>query len=54
MEEINWEQRRFDIAKEVMASRVLGCQNVNFLNIDDIADFSVKYADSLINRLKQK
>jgi hypothetical protein len=53
MGEINWEQRRFEVAKEVMTSRILGCSNINYINIDEIAKFSVEYADALINELKK-
>ena len=55
MEDNNkWEQRRFEVAKEVMASRILGCSNINFIDVEEIAKFSVNYADVLINELKKE
>ena len=54
MKEVDWETRRYEIAKEVMASRVLSCQNVKFLDINEMSEFAVKYADALINKLKEK
>ena len=54
MEQPNWEERRYEIAKEVMASRVLGHSNIKVINLDEIAEFSTQVADTLINKLKKQ
>lgn len=52
---IDWEQRRYEIAKEAMAA-LLAAPNVNALKPDpsyrDLARFSVRLADALIEELK--
>lgn len=46
---IDWEQRRYEIAKDVMEGLVI---DSTFWSVEQIADESVKYADALIKRLK--
>ena len=56
--EINWEQRRYEIAKEMMPVAYQESRNILLRggNIDDqdIAKAAVIYADLLINELKNK
>ena len=54
MKEIDWEQRRYEIAKQMM----LFCapkwwHNINQMKADKCAQAAVKYADALINELKK-
>ncbi len=46
---IDWEQRKYEIAKGVMAGFVA---DATLWSVEQIADESVKYADALIERLK--
>lgn len=54
--DINWEQRRYEIAKEAMngilAAPIIPGVNPN-PNIEDVARLSVKLADALIKELKE-
>lgn len=53
--EIDWEQRRYDIAKDAMNS-ILTAPVVDGVNpnpsVEDIATFSVRLADAIIEELK--
>ena len=55
-QEIDWEQRRYKIAKEMMLELYRQkavkphCQSIN---LKDIADFAVAFADRLIENLKK-
>lgn len=53
--EVNWEQRRYEIAKEAM-NGILAAPIVEGVdpnpNAKDVARFSVKLADALIKELK--
>ena len=57
-QEIDWEQRRYEIAKDMMP--VIYQQEVSVSNrgqgiiLKDIADIAVSFADMLINELKNK
>lgn len=46
---IDWEQRKYEIAKDVMTGFVI---ESTFWSVEQIADESVRYADALIERLK--
>jgi len=46
---IDWEQRKYEIAKDVMAGFVI---DATLWSVEQIADESVRYADALIERLK--
>lgn len=52
---IDWEQRRYEIAKDAMNS-ILTAPVVDGVNpnpsVEDIATFSVRFADALIKELK--
>ena len=56
--EIDWEQRRYEIAKDMM--HVIYQQEVSVINrgqgiiLKDVADIAVSFADMLINELKNK
>lgn len=56
-EPINWEQRRYEIAKAamvgVLASPVVEGVNPN-PDMIDVCKLSVRFADTLINELKRK
>ena len=45
---IDWEQRKYEIAKDVMTGFVI---ESTFWSVKQIADEAVKYADALIERL---
>lgn len=47
MKKIDWEQRRYEIAREVMAS-----QTALNLMTEDAAAFAVSYAEALIKELR--
>lgn len=49
MKEIDWEQRRYEIAKDVFCSQVLKYDNGKKL----MAHYAVEYADALIEELKE-
>ena len=46
---IDWEQRKYEIAKDVMSGFVI---DATLWSVEQIADESVRYADALIERLK--
>lgn len=50
--EINWEERRYQIAKDVMAGMYSKTTEGIYSNPDEIACISVRAADSLIKYLK--
>lgn len=47
---INWEQRRYELAKDISCAYLQAHTNVPFL---EIAKVSVKFADELITQLKE-
>jgi hypothetical protein len=49
MKEIDWEQRRYEIAKDVLCSCVLKFDN----GVKITAQYAVEYADALIEVLKE-
>ena len=53
--EIDWEQRRYEIAKDILAA---WCSNsdraINLGMYDDKSAAAVRYADTLIKALKKK
>lgn len=46
---INWEQRRYEIAKDAMAAMIA---HTPFAFTDDIVSNAVSYADALVKELK--
>ena len=56
--EIDWEQRRYEIAKEMMIElyrqKAVVKTHVQGINPKDIAHFAVAFADILIQKLKEK
>lgn len=52
--EINWEQRRYEIAKDIFATLFKSQQLIALRDPIDYAVESVKAADSLIEELKKK
>lgn len=51
---INWEQRRYEIAKSMMAAFLSNsCSNVYMNTYENQAQEAVKYADALIEELKK-
>lgn len=51
-EEIDWEQRRYEIAKDAMIN--LKCSgHCGKSNIQEVASFAIKMADELIKQLKE-
>ena len=57
-QEIDWEQRRYEIAKEMILEFYRQRAVVNGhglrINLKDIADLAVTFADVLINKLKEQ
>lgn len=57
-QEIDWEQRRYEIAKEMMPvlyrQKVAVSMQGQGIMLKDIADIAVVYADRLIEKLKEK
>lgn len=57
-QEINWEQRRYEIAKEMMykiyRQEVTVSKQGQGIMLKDTADFAVAFADVLINKLKNE
>ena len=49
--EIDWEQRRYEIAKEIYPT--IYKEAYDTYNIEEIASFAVRHADTLINELKK-
>ena len=56
--EIDWEQRRYEIAKQLMykiyRQKVAVSQQGQSIMLKDVADIAVAFADMLINELKNK
>ena len=53
-ETIDWEQRRYEIAKSMMAAFLSNsCSNVYMNTYENQAQEAVKYADTLIDELKK-
>lgn len=55
--EIDWEQRRYEIAKEILPylvteNKTLAIQHGIYCNKEEIASITVEYADLLIQALK--
>ena len=51
---IDWEQRRYEIAKDIMAAFLSNsCSDIHTGNPDDQAKYSVMFADALIAELKK-
>lgn len=48
--EINWEQRRYEIAKELFIQNI----GNSLISVEDDVKTAVKWADLLINELKNK
>ena len=49
-QEIDWEQRRYEIAKDILSA-----QHGNYpLTVEEGTDFAVEVADMLIQKLKEK
>ena len=48
-QEIDWEQRKYEIAKDVMTGFVI---ESTFWSAEQMADESVRHADALIEKLK--
>ena len=57
-QEINWEQRRYEIAKEMMLEiyrhKIAVSEPGQAIAIKDIVDVAVLFADMLIEKLKEK
>ncbi len=52
--EIDWEQRRYEIAKQMMPfCAPKWFHNINLMKEDKCAQAAVKYADALIEELKK-
>ena len=55
---IDWEQRRYEIAKEMLPviyrQEVAVSEQRQGIMLKDIADFAVAFADMLINKLKEQ
>lgn len=52
--DINWEQRRYEIAKDMIAAFLSNsCSNVYMGNPDEQAKYAVMFADALIAELKE-
>ena len=52
--QIDWEQRRYEIAKDIMAAFLSNfCSNVYVGNPDEQAKSAVMFADALITELKK-
>lgn len=57
-QEIDWEQRRYEIAKELMykiyRQKVTVSKQGQGIMLKDIADIAIAFADTLIKELKEK
>lgn len=51
--EIDWEQRRYEIAKELFANMLFAPQEYHSLTAEADAEVSVELADILISKLKK-
>lgn len=53
--QIDWEQRRYEIAKDVMAAQMSNSNpNIHRYSPYKIARYSVEWADALVDELKVK
>lgn len=53
--QIDWEQRRYEIAKDMMAAFLSNpCENIHGGGAERAATDALKFADALINALKTK
>lgn len=53
--QIDWEQRRYEIAKDVMAAQMSNSNpNMHGSDPHTMARYSIEWADALINALKAK
>ena len=48
---IDWEQRRYEIAKDISCAYLQAHSNIPF---DDISKVSIEFSDKLIKQLKEK
>ena len=57
-QEIDWEQRRYEIAKDMMykiyRQKAVVSERGQGIMLKDVADIAVAFADMLINKLKNK
>lgn len=51
--EIDWEQRRYEIAKEVLPL-IIGDTVIDYLDVVEVAKGAVRLSDELIEELKKK
>lgn len=51
-ENIDWEQRRYEIAKDVLAAQISDVEYAENNSEQILAKYAVKYADALIKELK--
>lgn len=51
--EIDWEQRRYEIAKEVLPL-IIGDTVIDYLDVVEVAKGAVRLSDALIEELKKK
>lgn len=51
-DEINWEQRRYEIAKEVLGKLVIWKEDVDEINYERSVRDALQLADELIKQLK--
>jgi len=51
---INWEQRRYEIAKEMLPNCIAEYSSMDDFRIEKGAEYAVMCADALINELKKK
>ncbi len=52
-ETIDWEQRRYEIAKEVLPL-IIGDTVIDYLDVVEVAKEAVRLSDALIEELKKK
>lgn len=50
---IDWEQRRYEIAKDAMSAIIIGGYKSYWDKDEDVARYAVRYADALIAKLKE-
>lgn len=51
--EIDWEQRRYEIAKEVLPL-IIGDTVIDYLDVVEVAKAAVRLSDALIEELKKE
>lgn len=51
--QIDWEQRRYEIAKEVLPL-IIGDTVIDYLDVVEVAKGAVRLSDALIEELKKK